>query len=173
MDDGLETNTSHTTARSGSGVGLYLWNDLEYQICSECNFSDPNMIESLFVEIFVPNSKNIVVGVVYRSPNQNLSLSLDKFNEILSTISKNNKHCYIMGDYNIDMYCLNAHSTTNEFVENLFSHMYLPLISMPTRITAHSATLIDNIFTNHLTHNLFSRIIINDLSDHLPVFVYR
>ncbi|CAB4007969.1 Hypothetical predicted protein, partial [Paramuricea clavata] len=65
-------------------------------------------------------SKNIVVGVVYRSPNQNLSLFLDKFNEILSTISKNNKHCYIMGDYNIDMYCLNVHSATNEFVENLF-----------------------------------------------------
>ena len=43
---------------------------------------------------------------------------------------------------------------------------------MPTRITAHSATLIDNIFTNHLTHNLFSGIIINDLSDHLLVFVY-
>jgi hypothetical protein len=43
---------------------------------------------------------------------------------------------------------------------------------MPTRITAHSATLIDNIFTNHLTQNLFSGIIINDLSDHLPVFVY-
>jgi hypothetical protein len=39
-------------------------------------------------------------------------------------------------------------------------------------ITAHSATLIDNIFTNHLTQNLFSGIIINDLSDHLPVFVY-
>jgi hypothetical protein len=126
----------------------------------------------LFVEIFVPNSKNIVVGVVYRSPNQNLSLFLDKFNEILSTISKNNKHCYVMGDYNIDMYCLNAHSATNEFVENLFSHMYLPLISMPTCITAHSATLFDNIFTNHLTQNLFSGIIINDLSDHLPVFVY-
>ena len=97
----------HRTARSGGGVGLYLRNDLEYRICSECNFSDPNIIESLFVEIFVPNSKNIVAGVVYRSPNQNLSLFLDKFNEILSTISKNNRHCYIMGDYNIDMYCLN------------------------------------------------------------------
>jgi hypothetical protein len=63
-----------------------------YRICSECNFSDPNMIESLFVEIFVPNNKNIVVGIVYRSPNQNLSLFLDKFNEILSIISKNNNY---------------------------------------------------------------------------------
>ena len=50
--------------------------------------------------------------------------------------------------------------------------MFLPLINKPTRITAYSATLIDNNFTNHLTQNLFSVIMINDLSDHLPVFVY-
>ena len=107
-------------------------------------------------DVQVKNSKNIVVGIVYRSPNQNLSLFLDKFDEILSTISKNNEHCYIMGDYNIDTYCLNEHSATNinEFVENLFSHMFLPLKSMPTRITAHSATPIDNIFTNHLTFDV-------------------
>ena len=87
-------------------------------------------------------------------------------------ISKNNKHCYIMGDYNIDMFRLNEHSPTQEFVESLFSHMFVPLINRPTRITAHSGTLIDNIFTNHLTPNLFSGILINDLSDHLPIFVY-
>ena len=52
-----------------------------------------------------------------------------------------------------------------------FPIQYVLALSMPTRITAHSATLIDNIFTNHLTQNLFSGIIINDLSDHLPVFI--
>jgi hypothetical protein len=77
-----------------------------------------------------------------------------------------------MGDYNIDMFHLNEHSPTQEFVDSLFSHMFYPLINRPTRITAHSATLIDNIFTNNLSPQLFSGIILNDLSDHLPVFVY-
>ena len=115
------------------------------------------LIESLFVEIFVPNSKNIVswYSLSITKPKFIFIFNLEKFNEILSRISKNNKHCYIMRDYNIDMYCLNEHSETNEFVENLFSHMYLPLISMPTRITAHSATPIDNIFTN-IWHKIYS-----------------
>ena len=32
--------------------------------------------------------------------------------------------------------------------------------------------LIDNIFTNNLAHSVFSGIILNNLSDHLPVFAY-
>lgn len=45
-----------------------------------------------------------------------------------------------------------------------------PLITRPTRITTHSATLIDNIFTNGIDEKITSGIIINDTSDHLPVF---
>ena len=48
--------------------------------------------------------------------------------------------------------------------------MFIPIITRPTRLTAHTATLIDNIFTNCLTHNITNGIIINDISDHLPIF---
>ena len=48
-----------------------------------------------------------------------------------------------------------------------------PLINKPTRITNHSATLIDNIFTNAfgISHN--SGILVNNFSDHLPIFIIR
>ena len=48
-----------------------------------------------------------------------------------------------------------------------------PLINKPTRITNHSATLIDYIFSNAygIGHN--SGILVNDLSDHLPIFTIR
>ena len=42
----------------------------------------------------------------------------------------------------------------------------------PTRLTSYSATLTDNIVTNNLSQNIFNRIVLNDLSDHLPVFTY-
>ena len=45
-----------------------------------------------------------------------------------------------------------------------------PLIDRPSRITEYSATLIDNIFTNDLITDKLSGLIINDVSDHLPVF---
>ena len=56
----------------------------------------------------------------------------------------------------------------------LFSHAFIPLISNPTRLTSYSATLIDNkiIFTNNLSQNVLNGIVLNDLSDHLPVFAY-
>ena len=47
--------------------------------------------------------------------------------------------------------------------------MFIPLINRPTRLTSHSATLIDNIFTNCFSQNGVNRIILNEISDHLPV----
>ena len=46
-----------------------------------------------------------------------------------------------------------------------------PLIDKPTRITDISATLIDNIFSNELQHHLNYGILINDIIDHVPIFV--
>ena len=46
-----------------------------------------------------------------------------------------------------------------------------PLITKLSRITSHSATLIDNIFINNMENNIVSGLLMNDISDHLPVFV--
>ena len=104
------------------------------------------------------------MGTVYRPPNQNLDSFMYEFNKILSTISKDNKQCYFMGDFNL----------AQEFVDSSFSHMFLPLITRPTRITSHTAILIDNIFTNSFTNlqNIQRGIILNEISDHLPVFAF-
>ena len=61
----------------------------------ECKFSDSEVIHSIFVEIIVPQGKNTVVGCVYRAPNQNTALFLEKFNDILSIIPKDDKRCYV------------------------------------------------------------------------------
>jgi len=44
------------------------------------------------------------------------------------------------------------------------------LIDKPTRITKHSTTLIDHIYTNDVKPSIVSGIIIDDVSDHLPIF---
>ena len=95
---------------------------------------------------------------------------LDKFCDILSLISTNNKLCYIASDYNLDLLRCNNHSPTQEFIENLFSYMFVHLIDKPKRITAHSATLIDNIFTNNLSDKDLNGILVDDLSNHLPIY---
>ena len=169
---GYNFHSNHCIGKTGGGTGLYLLNSLEYKIRSDCNFSDSDTIESIFAEISNPHGKNIIVGSVYRPPNQNYMSFIDKFCEILSLTSINNKLCYIAGDYNLDFLHCNDHTPTQQFIENLFSYMFVPTINRPTQITAHSATLIDNILTNNLSDKVFNCVLVNDLSDHLPILSY-
>ena len=74
------------------------------------------------------------------------------------------------GDLNIDLLNHDKHRKTKEFIEAFFSLSMYPLIDRPSRITEYSATLIDNIFTNDLITDKLSGLIINDVSDHLPIF---
>ena len=54
----------------------------------------------------------------------------------------------------------------------LYSNNLLPIITKPTRLTYHSATLIDYIYTNS-TSKIVSGIVMVDISDHLPVVCYK
>ena len=76
-----------------------------------------------------------------------------------------------MGDFNVDLFKSESCDYVNEFLEQLFTSSFLPLINKATRITSHTATLIDNIFTNNLeeVENSLNGIIFSDISDHLPI----
>ena len=56
-------------------------------------------------------------------------------------------------------------------MDTLHSHAFFPTINSPTRITANSKTLIDNIFYNDLTKNIISGSITTSDSDHLTQFL--
>ena len=75
-----------------------------------------------------------------------------------------------MGDFNLNLINFQHHQTTGEFLDGLYSNMFLPLITRPSRITCHTATLIDNIFLNDFFDRSRSGLLISDISDHLPVF---
>ncbi len=71
-------------------------------------------------------------------------------NAILEKIDKENKICYLMGDFNIDLFKSESCDYANQFIEQLFTSSFFPLITKATRITYHTATLIDNIFSNNI-----------------------
>ena len=132
--------------------------------------SHPENVESLFIEIELTGSKNVIVGVIYRPPGQDVKEFNDFTNVLLSKIVHNDKPVYIMGDFNINLLNEDVHAPTNDFINIMSSHSLYPSITKPTRITPNSATLIDNIFTNSNTYQT-SGIIVADVSDHLPVFI--
>ena len=91
----------------------------------------------------------------------------------------NNEGCevYITGDINIDFFRYNTEkpnktiqNQTSEYLDMLLSFGYLPIISKPTRIADHSATLIDHIYTNVPQKVVKSGICLAGITDHLPIF---
>ena len=69
----------------------------------------------------------------------------------MDRIKEETKTGYLMGDFNIDLLKVNLHAKTNEFVNDVISQGFLPKITRPTRITPHSATLIDHIYIQMTT----------------------
>ena len=58
----------------------------------------------------------------------------------------------------------------NEFLDSLASNSFIPLILQPTRITSHSNTLIDNIFSNVIDPDIISGNLTATISDDLSQF---
>ena len=71
-----------------------------------------------------------------------------------------------MGHFNINLLNYESHRNTNEFINSMVSHCLLLHILQPTRVTDHSATVIDNIFTNATDFDTKSGNILNQLADH-------
>ena len=84
---GYKFISNHRDYKSTGGAGLYLLDVLECKLCRDCNYSEPEVIETLFVEINIPNGKNIIAGIVYRPPNYNVWAFLENCNEIVAKIT--------------------------------------------------------------------------------------
>jgi hypothetical protein len=75
-----------------------------------------------------------------------------------------------MCDFNIDLLKDDIDRPTHDYLDLIYSHSLIPTIYKPTRITATTATIIDNILTN-AENTVESAILITDLSDHLPTIL--
>ena len=78
---------------------------------------------------------------------------------------------FIMGDFNINLYNYCSHTGANDFINFMVSNYLLPHILHPTRITDHSATIIDNIFSNNCELDTLSGNLLSQISDHFPQFL--
>ena len=83
-----------------------------------------------------------------------------------------NRSSYICGDYNIDLLKIKTNKHFNDFFDNLISVGFFPKITLPTRFTEQSSTLIDNVFSNNIEEREISGILLNHISDHQFLFTY-
>ena len=90
--------------------------------------------------------------------------------KLLENISKKQKSVFLLGDFNVYLLNYNEHNQTNEFLDSLASNSFIPLILQPSRVTSHSNTLIDNIFSNFIDPDKIYGNLTATISDRLPQF---
>lgn len=158
----------------GGGTCLYIREDLEYEI--NCNVVNGQHVEIQSVELLGKKDgqehKTILIVLVYRPPNSNGPAASNAIREYVLKVDKfEKKEIVIMGDMNWDV--TDDSSSGIKYVTDLADHFGLTqVITMPTRITNSSSTIIDVIMTN-IKNLAFTGCINYRISDHYPVFIVK
>ena len=109
------------------------------------------------------------MGEIYRVPNKDMTTRLNSIDETLNNLAKE-KDIIIGTDQNINYLNMEMDNNASNLFNTFMSYGFLPVITKPTRITDHSATLIDNMYinVNNVTHE-YAAILTIDISDHFPI----
>ena len=97
---------------------------------------------------------------------------LTEFSTLLQKVKNLNKLSCICGDYNIDLLKLKVNPRFGEFFDHIISVNFFPKITLPTRFSNQSATLIDDVFSTNIEEKEVSGILLNHISDHQLLFTY-
>ena len=183
FDSDIEIYGYHTLRfdrnRHGGVVACYVRNDLSF---TKRNYF-PHNIETIFIEIFLPKTKPMTVGIVYRPASQ--TNFLETTNEHFYKLDTINKETYILGDFKINLYLNNVFEKCSTIVLNTtpydvrkYQEPYnvfnlKQLISCPTRTTCSSSTITDHILASYPDRVSQERIIDIGISDHQLIFCTR
>ena len=123
-------------------------------------------IECVWVEVRL-NKMTILLGNMYRPPNADLSV-FSNFEVMMERVAAECRDVVLMGDLNINL--LTPSSQTDRLLLITSENNLKQLISEPTRITDHSQTLLDVLFTS--SPDVFSSSGATECvgSDHLMIF---
>lgn len=130
--------------KQGGGVAIYCRESLNFTEQEDLM----NANESVWIKINRTRCKPLIIGNVYRPPDQPVDTFLDNLNESLSRIDSTSDKV-LLGDFNIDFSVQqkNANFPLKRKLRGITEAFDLKqLIMEPTRSTEYSETLIDLVF---------------------------
>lgn len=120
------------------------------------------------VECLVVRLKDVVVAAVYRPPLGHKSEFFEFMETLLPSLHSIHAAFLVMGDVNINM--LSGDASSEHFESVLRTYACTNLITLPTRITGNSATLLDICVTSVPSVQCSTGVFFLDISDYLPIF---
>ena len=168
--------------KSGKGGGLLTY--VNKRLCGsaddivdfnsgiETNTTGEFLITKVTVNKNVSMPNTIMIINVYRSPSSNANKFLELLEENLNLLRNQGRKTIILaGDFNIDLINFGKDEISKSLINLTASYGLAPIISRPTRVTDHSATLIDHIYINKVEKIICSNVVTFDLSDHLGTYI--
>ena len=152
------------------GVSIYVRDDLKFVRREDLEVDG---CEFLWIEIFVQKSKSFLFCSAYRPPDNSKYLDKNfcqKFDNMLNTISLENKETIMLGDFNCDYKVPRDHVDIKELIK---TYGFSQLIKEYTRVTKDSKTCIDLCFTTKESFIADTLTYKNSLSDHSMIGVIR
>ena len=163
----------HTPTKSDKGGALlYISKEINYRTRDDLKIYKKKLLESTFIEVLSDSNKNTIVGCIYKHPGLTIQeFNFDFFYPLIDKLASENKNIVLLGDFNVDLLHYESNNPTREFLDLMFSASLTPQITVPTRLTVCSKTLIDNIFTNSVKESTISGNLECCISDHLAQFL--
>ena len=147
------------SATRAGGVAIYVNNNICAELIPQLVL-DIDGCENLWLKL---DDADVVISAIYRHPKNNSKLFLDHLNNSLAHNMLKNTKVYLVGDFNIDIASTSsAPNFATDFINLLASNGYFPLVTLPTRVTETSSTVIDHIITNDHKHSIIPGIIKSD-----------
>ena len=163
------------SSSASGGLITYVDNSFKHEIIS--NINKYTLWEGLILQIKGGGlPKGLIIGNIYRPPRMlkdEIKQFINEFSLLIVSLEKYRLNINLAGDYNLNLLKINNDELCNELFDLITSHSLLPKITLPTRLSQTSGTLIDNILCKaHISIKpTTAGILLNKLSDHQPCFI--
>ena len=162
-----------TRISAHGGLIIYIHDRFQYKQIDIID--DSPYFENICIEVWnkYAHFDKFLICDIYKPPSGTTEHLVDftnKFTQCAAAINEKSKKSYLCGDFNINLLQIQTNQHFNQFYDSLTSTGFIPKITLPTRISETSATLIDNIFTNNIDRAHVSGILSRKFSDHQMIF---
>ena len=166
-------NIEQTPSESSAGGTLiYVSQNLSNKCRADLQICCPKELESVFIEVIIPNKQSCILDTIYKHPSmKHFKFNNEYMEELLRVITHENKNCILTDNFNLSLLKHVKSPGVSKFLENLLAHNIMPQITLPTRITEKTATLIDSILINNNVLSCIFGNLTTSISDHLPQFI--
>ena len=162
-----------TRISAHGGLIIYIHDSFQYKQIDIID--DSPHFENICIEVWnkYAHFDKFLICDIYKPPSGTTEHLVDftnKFTQWAAAINEKSKKSYLCGDFNINQLQIQTNQHFNQFYDSLTSTGFITKITLPTRISETSATLIDNVFTNNIDRAHVSGILSRKFSDHQMIF---